>query len=30
MSYRFLRRTPAEADFGASRWRMQLGARLAL
>jgi hypothetical protein len=28
--YRFLPRTPATADPGASRWRMQLGARLAL
>jgi hypothetical protein len=26
--YRFLRRTPAVADFGGSRWRLQLGARL--
>jgi len=28
--YRFMRRAPATADFGASRWRMQLGAQLAL
>jgi hypothetical protein len=26
--YRFLRRRPAAGDFGGSRWRMQLGARL--
>ena len=25
--YRLLRRTPRAADFGGSRWRMQLGAR---